>query len=230
MLLSQLKHRFGHWLQPDCVLCAAPRLPHTSICQSCFNTLPWCNTPSILKQQWPMYSAFYYQLPLRRLFINLKFAKQLGTIGTLAPLMMHGLLSQIPALPQAILPVPLHPQRLRQRGFNQALELIKPMAQTLQIPILTSAVIRQKYTQAQSRLDYTQRQHNLYQAFAVPQALPFQHIAIFDDVITTGATVTALAEVLRQTGVKQVEIWSFARTQIHIIEHTPALAVEYPLS
>lgn len=143
---------------------------------------------------------------------------------------MHGLLRQIPALPQAILPVPLHHKRLQQRGFNQALELVKPMANALNIPLLKAAVIRQKYTHAQSALDYTQRQTNVADAFALTQHLPYQHIAIFDDVITTGATVAALAELLTQSGIKQVEIWSFARTQAQIVERTPAPVLQYPLS
>jgi predicted amidophosphoribosyltransferase len=96
------------------------------------------------------------------------------------------------------------------------------MASALNIPLLKTAVIRQKYTQAQSALDYAQRQANIAEAFALAQHLPYQHIAIFDDVITTGATVAALAELLTQSGVKQVEIWSFARTQPQIIERKPA--------
>jgi ComF family protein len=226
MPLNLLKQTLGYWLQADCAFCTAPRWPNEVICQTCFNALPWCQTPTLLKQQWPVYSAFYYQLPLRRMFVNLKFAKQLGNISTLAPLMRHGLLSQIPALPEAIMPVPLHSKRLQQRGFNQALELIKPMASALKIPLLNAAVIRQKYTQAQSALDYQHRQLNLTNAFALLQPLPYQHIAIFDDVITTGATVSALAEVLNQSGIKQVEIWSFARTQTQIIEHKPVLVVK----
>jgi ComF family protein len=228
--LNQLKQALAYWLQPDCAFCTAPRLLDSPICQNCFNALPWCETATLLKQQWPVYSAFYYQLPLRRSFVNLKFAKQLANSGTLSPLIMHGLLRQIPALPQAILPVPLHHKRLQQRGFNQALELVKPMAKTLNIPLLSTAVVRQKYTQAQSALDYAQRQTNVTDAFALAQHLPYQHIAIFDDVITTGATVAALAELLTRSGVKQVEIWSFARTQAQIVERKPAPVLQYPLS
>ena len=220
--LSPLKQRLAYWLQPECAFCTAPRLFDNPLCQPCFNALPWCEQATLLKQQWPVYSAFYYQLPLRRSLINLKFANQLANVGTLSPLLMHGLLTQIPALPQAILPVPLHTKRLQQRGFNQAVELVKPMASALHIPLLKTAVIRQKYTQAQSALDYAQRQANIAEAFALAQHLPYQHIAIFDDVITTGATVAALAELLTQSGVKQVEIWSFARTQPQIIERKPA--------
>jgi ComF family protein len=107
--------------------------------------------------------------------------------------------------------VPLHDARLRERGFNQTLEIYRELRRTLNIPLLTS-VTRAHRTQAQSLLSAEQRVENIRDVFAVKAgaSLP-AHIAILDDVLTTGATSNELSRVLKAAGVSRVSVWAIAR-------------------
>lgn len=113
--------------------------------------------------------------------------------------------------PAALVPVPLHAARLRQRGFNQAGRIAARAGSILQVPVLQDAVVRCRDTPAQSGLDLQQRQHNLQTAFRVTGELP-AHIAIVDDVVTTGSTLRAIAAALQQAGVTRIDAWTVART------------------
>jgi ComF family protein len=113
-------------------------------------------------------------------------------------------------MPQALVPVPLHVSRLRQRGFNQSIELFLPVARAMGIPLLREVVIRHRATSSQVGLSRSQRRRNLRGAFVVRESLP-EHVAIVDDVVTTGTTVNELARVLRRAGVERIDVWSVAR-------------------
>ncbi len=117
------------------------------------------------------------------------------------------------AYPQLILPVPLHRNRLRERGYNQALELGRPIAQRLAIPLSSRLVRRVRPTLPQSDMGSpAARRRNLTGAFqAVEPHAVVQHVAILDDVMTTGATVMELARLLRREGVRRVDVWCCAR-------------------
>ena len=114
--------------------------------------------------------------------------------------------------PATLLPIPLHPRRLRQRGYDQALELARPLARTLGLPLLDSVLHRVRDTAPQSRLDAAQRQGNLKDAFRIESrhAVP-AHVVLVDDVMTTGATLQAAAAALRAAGVARVDAWVCAR-------------------
>ena len=116
------------------------------------------------------------------------------------------------ALPQALLVVPLHKNRLRQRGYNQALELARPMARALAMPLCLDALRRVRSTHAQTELDAHARRRNVRGAFALLDgaALP-AHVAVLDDVMTTGATLAECARVLKRAGVQTVDAWALAR-------------------
>ncbi len=117
-----------------------------------------------------------------------------------------------PALPQWILAVPLHRRRLRERGYNQALELAKPLAQTLNIPLRHDVLRRVRHTEAQTGLDAIERRRNLRAAFALREGLALPaHVAIVDDVFTTGMTLSECARVLKRAGVERVDVWALAR-------------------
>lgn len=196
-----------------CAFCGQKTHNSHPLCLPCHTELPWlpdeknlpvpgCNT-SI--------SAFAYQPPISNLLLGIKFGKNLHEITTVGQLATSGILPRMQAIPEAILPVPLHTARLHTRGFNQALELARPLARILGIPLLSHAVIRHKTTHAQTELDAQQRQQNLHDAFRITAKLPYRHIAIFDDVITTGTTIGELARLLREHGVENIEAWSCAR-------------------
>ena len=113
----------------------------------------------------------------------------------------------------AIVSVPLHPRRLMQRGYNQALEIARSTAATLRLPILRAGIARTRETPPQAQLDCLQRRSNLTGAFTVTRQLIGCRLAIVDDVITTGATMNALASELRAAGARHVEGWAIARTR-----------------
>ncbi len=157
-----------------------------------------------------VHAVFDYAFPLDRLLPRLKFHGDFAAGRVLARCMAERCAS-LPR-PEAIVSIPLHRTRLRQRGYDQALELAKPLARTLQIPLLADALHRSKTTTAQSRLDADARQRNLRDAFIVASdaAMP-AHIVLLDDVMTTGATLHAAACALRHAGVRRVDAWVCAR-------------------
>lgn len=115
-------------------------------------------------------------------------------------------------LPEVILPVPLFWQRHWQRGYNQAELLARPLAKWLNIPLDTDSLVRVRKTTPQRNLSSSQRQKNLKGAFFYQPRLPYQHVAILDDVITTGSTLNAIALELLKQNVSEIQVWALAKT------------------
>lgn len=222
--------RLGARLCPSrCLVCGEAAARGTDLCAACAAGLPWndaacprCALPvpapagpcgDCLQRPPPLqaaHAAFRYAAPLDRLLPRFKFHRDLAA----GRLLSTAMASRFAALehPDALLPVPLHHARLRQRGYDQALELARPLARALQLPLLAGALVRQRATRAQSELDAAARRRNLRGAFAVPDggALP-AHVVLVDDVMTTGATLHAAAIALRRAGVARVDAWVCAR-------------------
>jgi len=157
---------------------------------------------------------FRYSKPFNQFIPALKFQQKLQYGRLMSSLFIEQFqqLHRKPALkPQCIIPVPLHPKRLRQRGFNQSLEISRGIARQLDIPLDISSIKRIKNTQAQSDLDKSKRQSNMHNAFEISKSINYQHVALFDDVMTTGYTFNELSRVLKQSGVTTIEIWAIAR-------------------
>jgi len=168
-----------------------------------------------LKREPPFASAwapFRYAHPLNLLEARFKFQRDLAAGRLLARLMVDAATASMPPLPAALLCVPLHESRLRERGYNQALELAKPLARGLHLPLLPNSLHRVRSTQAQSGLDARARRRNLRGAFELDAdaRLP-DHVALLDDVMTTGSTLRECARVLRKAGVQRVDVWALAR-------------------
>ncbi len=184
-----------------CARCALPLDAPASLCGRCQRRAP------------PWESAwvpFRYQYPLDRLEARFKFGGDLAAGQVLARAWCESIVPS--ELPQAIVPVPLHRARLRSRGYNQALELAKPVSKRLRIPLLRDALQRARATAAQSELTAVQRRRNVRGAFfARFDGNPPQHLAILDDVFTTGATLAECARVLKRAGVQRVDVWALAR-------------------
>jgi len=117
-------------------------------------------------------------------------------------------------MPEIIIPVPLHRTRLRERGFNQALEIARPIARSLSIPVDYKSCERVRKTSAQSLLPAAERRKNIKGAFRVTRPIAARHVAILDDVMTTGHTVQELAATLRKAGVERIDVWVVARTSL----------------
>ena len=114
-----------------------------------------------------------------------------------------------------LLPVPLHPSRLRERGYNQAREIARIWSRDFDIPIDQRALRRVRATPLQSGLSATQRADNVRQAFDYSAKRDYRHVAVVDDIVTTGSTVTEITRLLHRGGVEFVEIWALARAYRH---------------
>lgn len=154
-------------------------------------------------------AAFIYSFPIDRLLHGFKYAGNLS----LATLFAEPLARQAAALPRPdlLLPMPLHPARLRERGFNQTLEIAKPIARWLEIPIAADICTRLRDTPTQAGLKWKQRQRNVRGAFASEAVLSGKKIVVLDDVMTTGATLNEISRTLKSQGAVEVSAWVVAR-------------------
>lgn len=196
------------WLQAACRCCglAMPATMNSALCGTCIKQPPPFTSTVAL---------FHYTHPIDRLLTALKFHKQLVYARLLGELLAERVRQHYgEQLPDCIVPVPLHIKRLRERGFNQALELARPVAKELKIKLDFLSCERKKQTMAQSNLPAQQRKHNLKNAFVVKRALTAKHVAILDDVMTTGHTISELSRELQTAGIKRVDVWCCARTNL----------------
>ena len=222
-------------LPPLCLLCGATGTMGRDLCAACDAALPRnlaacprCALPltgAVVGlcphcQSQPPHSAqgfdrvfapFRYQPPMDFLILQLKFAGRLSHARLLGELFATALAERGPPLPDGIVPVPLHPLRLRERGFNQALELARAAARRFQLPLWPHALRRVRHTLPQIRLNAHARQSNPLGAFALGQPLRGTRIALLDDVMTTGSTVTECARILRAGGATDIEVWVIGR-------------------
>lgn len=230
--LTHLTHNtLTHWLPHNCFLCGATA--EQALCGACLHDLNWqeqgcircaaqltgistapvcgqCLTHPPPFQR--LYTVFDYDYPLNNLIKAAKYQTNLAILQLLGELMANHLNPD--CLPDGIIAVPMHPVDLRRRGYNQALELARIIAKRMQRPVQSNACQCTRRKQPQARLSYQDRLHNVRGLFQV-QSLPttWQHIAIVDDVVTTGATVSELSQTLLQAGVQQVDVWCCARRQ-----------------
>ena len=226
--------RLGRVLLPTrCLVCGEAGADGHDLCVDCQRALPWnrsacarCGLPMpepvascgrCLKKPPPLdrvHATFRYGFPVDRLLPRFKFHHDLAAGRELAEA-MHAALADAISIdderPQALIAVPLHPKRLRQRGYNQALELARPLAKAFAIPLLHDGLHRIRDIAPQIGLGALARRRNPRGAFAVgTDALP-SHIALVDDVMTTGATLYECARVLTRSGVQRVDAWVAAR-------------------
>lgn len=188
-----------------CTRCALPLPMAAAMCGQCLRRTPPWDTA---------WAPFRYGWPLDRLETRFKFGQDLAAGRALATLWRG---EPVPAeRPDLIVPIPLHRTRLRQRGYNQALELAKPLAGVMGIPLDADVLVRIRSTSAQTELDRPSRRRNVRGAFRLRDGavLP-DHVAVFDDVMTTGATLAECARVLKRAGVRRVDAWALARAPMH---------------
>lgn len=220
---------------PACRLCGARTGAGPALCTGCRHDLPrlihacrQCARPlsgeapqccGRCQHQPPPFdratALFHYQPPLDFLLKRLKFARDPGMGPLLAGLLARELRGRTAPLPGLLVPMPLHPTRLRERGYNQAVEIARPLGRALGIPLDHGLCRRTRRTEAQSLLGTTARRLNVRNAFAVTGSAPVAHVAIVDDVMTTGCTASELARVLKRAGAGNVEVWVIARAVRH---------------
>ncbi len=210
---------------PVCADCQAAYLVTDQVrCRRCANPMAPADARSACgacQAGRPAYDATIaaadYAAPIDSLVLQLKF----GAVLALAPWCGHALRKAVVAqpgfmLPNLLCPVPLGPARLRERGFNQALEIARPLSRALGIPLRPRLAIRARDTRAQSSVAPGERRRNIRHAFIVaPEALALvrgQHIGLVDDVMTSGATLNELAATFKRFGAARVSNLVFART------------------
>lgn len=173
--------------------------------------LPECHKCQAAPRPWgDLWVPYEYGWPLDSLEARFKFAGSLAAGRVLSDAWMDA--GPPPSMPDLLLPVPLHLSRLRSRGYNQALELARPLGKRYRIPVAHDMLYRARRTEAQSELDAAARLVNVRGAFAVRRVPAQKHVAIVDDVMTTGATLIECTKALLAVGVERVDIWALART------------------
>jgi ComF family protein len=237
MVNNWLNNILSRSLAASCQLCGSLQVSdNLDLCPACYEALPWlpaacprCANPlpaaptakttlcGQCQQAPPAFDSslalFRYEAPLDRLIQDLKFHGQLSHARLLGTLMAN-YLAQWQHEIDCIIPVPLHPGRLRERGFNQALELARPVAKQLNLDIDTRHCQRLRYTDGQAGLPLARRRANVRNAFSVGKATGWRHVAIIDDVMTSGQTANTLARALKRSGIDTVSVWSCCRATI----------------
>jgi ComF family protein len=181
-----------------CAQCALP-LESGGVCAECLDRKPAYDTVS---------AAFAYEFPVDALVHACKYRGDL----TLAPTLARELAAGVPCDADVLVAMPLAAARLRERGFNQAHEIARCLAEAVGISLLPHACRKVADTAPQAGLTLAERARNVRRAFVCDADLGGLHVAIVDDVMTTGATLNELARVLKRAGAARVSGWVVART------------------
>jgi ComF family protein len=235
MIYTYLSHLRYFLFRPACLVCGTQAMSDTNLCEGCSQLLPilpqhcqQCAQFLPLSgeglicgrcQRHPpaferTFALFPYVPPLTHWMFALKFYQQLvfsRTFGELLAKNVQGRWYQHLPLPDLILPVPSHPKRLSERGFNQSEEIGKYLARRLKLPLDTSGVIRKHQANTQRVLSASKRKANIKQAFEVIKRYDNQRVVVLDDVVTTGSTVRELAQLLKSNGANKIDIWCCLR-------------------
>jgi len=226
------KQIFNAILQQSCLLCTDHNGGEYGFCNGCLQSLPWHNAAkcpqcglltdglicgSCLDSP-PSFDAthalFRYDYPLDRLLQHYKYKESLHLADTFSTLFINRLLDtgHINSSIDLIIPMPMHHERLKQRGFNQALEIARLISKNRQIELDSTSCRRTRLTPPQASLPLKERIKNIRGVFECNKNLQELHIALIDDVMTTGASLNELAKTLKQAGAAHVECWVIART------------------
>lgn len=220
MWLTKMIRGFENWALPAvCALCSDPgAAPGFDLCAGCEADLPPADWPAVAKtpaglpvtamppELDALWSAFNYGFPVDAMIRELKFGGQVhyARILGLACLRRLRRVDWPFGDVDGMLPVPLHRERLGQRGFNQAREIAIPIACGLGLPLQPDLVWRQHSTEPQTLLAADERRRNLRDAFAIRRSVQGRSLLLVDDVTTTGATLAELARVLKAAGARRV--------------------------
>lgn len=186
--------------QPQCPQCATPT-PGGQVCGACLK-----RPPAFART----IAALAYVFPLDRLIPRLKYHSQLAIAPALGECLSRAAASA--PRPDRLIPMPLHASRIRERGFNHATEIARDVAKRLGLPLDTATAQRIRDTPPQMGLKHDARRRNMRGAFTCSGNIQGQHIALIDDVMTTGTSLDELAATLKRAGAREVTCWVVART------------------
>lgn len=185
---------------PHCPVCSLPT-PTGEVCGHCLKEPPLFTRTT---------AAFAYSFPLDKLIQAMKYREQLALAKAFAEKLALRIVQS--DMPDCIIPMPLHPAKLRERGFNQSLLLAATVARKLDIELLANVCQRVRDTPPQSALPWKERNKNVRSAFRCARDLTGKRVALVDDVMTTGASLNALAEAVQKRGAAEISAWVVART------------------
>lgn len=190
--------------QFTCQVCAHPLTDASLLlCGHCIKSPPSFDSAT---------APLLFEEPARTLIHQFKYHEGLFLTSFLAQQMLTMTPKNIYQT-DCLVPIPMYPKSLSQRGYNQALELTKHLSKQLQIPYQKKLCIKTKSTPSQASLNKKERQINLVGAFEV-KACKYQHITLIDDIMTTGSTAQILATAFKKQGAKRVDVWCIARAVI----------------
>ena len=217
----------------DCFLCAGPSIK--PVCAGCDDDLPrppvWhCPTCALASagcavcgrclSAAPAYDAtvagLVYAWPATRLVQAFKYERALGLAATLAGYLGDAIDDRRAARPDLVIAIPLAPERMHERGYNQSREIARVLARRHGFVLDGALALRTRHTPAQADLPWRERARNIRGAFAVNRRLDGLSIAVIDDVMTTGATLNEMATTLKASGAARVTNWVAARTLPHV--------------
>lgn len=218
-------HRLSAWLCVDCLQAIEAIQP--PVCQRCGLSLSGVQAPDSSEstcrrcQKAPLQfdgllAYGVHSGPLRQAIREFKYADLRSLAGPLGQLMSEGWTTLAPQdlQPDVIVPIPLHPSRQRQRGYNQAALLARELGANLRRPVIQDVLIRIKATAPQVDLGAQERRVNVHNAFrCTDNSLSGKHVLLIDDVCTTGATLESACVALRETGTLSVWAYTLARAR-----------------
>lgn len=230
-----LQNVYNSVFPPTCVLCDAQSQTGVDLCLPCYQSLPHNHThcascslplpqlngavdrllcgkcltdpPATMAPNIP----FRYEAPVDFMIQQLKFHGSVKYGRLIGELLARAVADN--ERPDLLVPVPQHQQRLLDRGFNHATAICRIVSKRLAIPMDTQMATKSDARPPQATLNAAAREKNMRGAFEATMRTPASHVAIIDDVMTTGATAEALSKALIRAGTQRVSIWAFARTE-----------------
>ncbi|MEW5892181.1 MAG: ComF family protein [Pseudomonadota bacterium] len=187
---------------PRCPVCALPTALG-EVCGGCLRHPPAFDAT---------HAAYRYAYPLDALLQHYKYGQGLHLAGFLAEQLAAEIATGLDTRPDLVIPMPLHPRRLQERGYNQAGEIAKRLARRLDLPVALTACTRAKDAPPQASLPLKERRKNIRGAFECRMDLAGKRIALVDDVMTSGASLDELAKTVKKAGAVEVRAWVVART------------------
>lgn len=224
-MTAPLKKFLNALLPQDCLLCGAPSgdallcaacdqdLPRApaEVCRICAEEVPGGGVCGACLASPPHFDAtvavFRYGFPADKLIQALKYQRRVATADFFSASMLAG------GRPDGdlVVPLPLHPARLAERGFNQSVEIARRLARTLKLPLELDGCLRSRDTAPQASLPWKARRKNIRHAFECAIDLSGKSVIVVDDVMTSGATLDEFARTLKAHGATRVSNWVVAR-------------------